>query len=82
MVYKKYPYPLVKVKWFDAETNSGWESKNEKKPTVPLITTVGFLIVKTKKLVLIASTVSKDLCHNSRIKIPRGMVKSLTVLRK
>lgn len=81
-VSKKYPYPLVKLEWIDAETDHGWESADEKNPTVPLVTTVGFLIKDTEELVSIASTVGDDRSHNSRINIPKGMVKTMTVLRK
>lgn len=79
---KKLPYPLVKVEWLDAETTFGWESEGENKPTVPVVTTVGFLIVDTEELISIASTIGQDKTHNSRINIPKGMVKSFFVLRK
>lgn len=79
---KKYPYPLVKMEWIDAETTLGWESEGENKPTVPLVVTVGFLVFETDDLVSIASTVGDDRSHNSRINIPKGMIKARTVLRK
>lgn len=78
---KKYPYPLVEVYWTDAETDSGWEHPGEKNPTVPLVVTVGFLVNETDQLVSIASTTGEDRAHNSRIQIPKGMIKEMRILK-
>lgn len=82
VVSKKLPYPLVRVDWIDAETSQGWEHPDEEKPTVPEVVTVGFLIKESEDVILIASTIGHDRSHNSRISIPRGMVKNITVLKK
>lgn len=79
---KKLPFPLVRVDWIDAETSQGWEHLDEEKPTVPEVVTVGFLIKETEDVLLVASTIGHDRSHNSRIGIPKGMVKGVTVLKK
>lgn len=78
----KQPFPIVQVIWTDAETSQGWEHMDEEKPTVPEVVTVGFLVKESDSVVLVASTIGHDRSHNSRISIPKGMIKSVTVLRK
>jgi len=75
-------YPLVQVEWLDAQTSHGWEAEGEVDQEVPLVTTVGFLIIENEHLLCLASTVGKDRSHNSRITIPVGMVKTKKILRK
>ena len=75
-------YSLVQVEWLDAQTSHGWEAQDEVEQTVPLVTTVGFLIVENEDLICLASTVGKDRSHNSRITIPVGMIKTKKTLRK
>lgn len=75
-----YPYPLVRVLWVDAATSHGWESKDEREQTVPLVTTIGFLIHENEHLICVASTIGDSGDHNARISIPIGMVKEKTIL--
>lgn len=82
-VATKYPYPLVEVLWIDAETDGdGWLSPDEKTPVAPEVITVGFLVYDKDDIIQIASTIAVDKSHNSRIIIPKGMVKSMKVLKK
>lgn len=81
---KKYKYPLVEVEWIDAETEHGWEEV-EFPTELPIVTTIGFLIKEGKdkndnEYLLIASTYS-DGQTNGRFKVPKGMVKKITILK-
>ena len=76
----KYKHPLVEIIWVDAETTHGWEESNEADITLPLATTVGFLIRETDDGYLVASTYS-DTSSNARIKIPKGMCKTYKVIK-
>ena len=73
-----YRFPLVEIKWDDAETSDGWdEPPLELKEAIAI--TVGFLVRETDKHLLIASTYDPN--HtNGRIQIPVGMVISKKVL--
>lgn len=71
-------YQLVEIKWLDAETSHGWEEDVDAS-NVP-VTTVGFLVYKDERNVVIASTVS-DKQHNSRIKIPKGMIRKMRPIK-
>jgi hypothetical protein len=82
---EKWPYDLVECIWDDAESFTGWEIGSQINPKDSLCTTIGFLLKKTKKHLVIASTVSWDdgveeHTSNNRIQIPVGMVKRLTIL--
>jgi len=81
MAKPKYPFPLVEVKWLDAQTSHGWEDKDEIDSEVPVVTTIGFLLKETEDSVVIASTIGQDKTHNSRILIPIGMIKEKRIFR-
>ncbi len=75
------PYDIVAVVWDDAEVDSGWDKVGEPKESLAL--TVGFLIKKTRKhLVIAGSITSGEYNTNQRIQIPRGMVKELIVIKE
>lgn len=77
----KQCYPLVEVWWDDASPlDGGWDDKIEH--AVEMVMSVGFLLEKTKTRIVLAMDIDKDAFHNGRAQIPRGMVKSLKVLRK
>lgn len=83
---KKNPFkhPLVLVTWVDAETDHGWEGVEETDMTLPIATTVGFLIKEGSDkngndYYLLASTYS-DTSTNGRFKIPKQMVKEIRML--
>lgn len=80
MLHKKIAeYPLVAIEWDDAETDVGWQNREDHvEPTDKLAYTVGYLIKKTANHIVIASTVGMDGSTNNRIQIPYGMVKKLT----
>lgn len=82
---KSWPYDLVEIVWVDASGDTGWKAESEIKEETTTVTTVGFLIRKTKKHYLIGASIffeeSDDEHHfGDRNHIPRGMVKSITVL--
>ena len=76
----KYKYPLVEILWIDAETGHGWEEETEIDVVLPPATTIGFLLKETEDALIIASTISGS-SSNSRIKIPKGMTKSVVTLK-
>jgi hypothetical protein len=75
-------FDMVEVIWNDAsELTSGWTDEIEKdEPALAL--SVGFLVRETKEHIIIAQDIDQQGHHNGRSQIPRGMVKSLKVLRK
>ncbi len=77
----KYPYPLVRIQWYDAESSHGWEEDTALTTDNPLVTTVGFLIKDDEKSVIVASTIDPTNRHtNARLKIPKGMIESVVNL--
>lgn len=77
----KYPFPLVEVRWTDAQTGHGWEEETESELDCPEVITVGFLILRNDKGVRVASTVGTDKTNNSRIDIPNKMIISIKELK-
>lgn len=79
-----WPYPLVEVVWDDAANDNGWEIASEVEMGEELVMTVGFLIKKTRKHILLAASLSKagegEYHTNTRQQIPCGMIKSMRVL--
>lgn len=74
-------YPLVEVVWEDAAAvDAGWARQIVVKPI--LIRSVGFLVLCDKKHVVLAMDVCPDGEHNGRSQIPKGMVRSMRVLRR
>ena len=75
-------YDMVEVIWDDAAgLRHGWEDTVEKlEPQIVL--SVGFLIRETPDHIIIAQDTDSDGQHNGRSQIPRGMIKSIKVLRK
>ena len=73
-------HPLVKCVWNDASSDENeWKEDSELDDGDELVTTVGFLVRKTKNFIWIASSVYEGY-NNSRTKIPKGMIKELTTL--
>jgi len=76
----KAPFPVVEVIWEDAASDvQGWESEAE--VSIDIVMTIGFLIAESPAGLLIASTACEEKTHNSRMTIPRTMVKSMKYLR-
>ncbi|RJO72876.1 MAG: hypothetical protein C4523_02575 [Myxococcales bacterium] len=63
---------IVRITWHDAEADAEW-AKADDPVTVPECETVGFLVKKTRKEIVIAHTRSGD-DVNGRFSIPRGCV--------
>lgn len=72
----KYPFPLVEVKWRDAQTSHGWDHIDDVELEVPVVTTVGFLVKEDENAIMVASSVGDDKHTNARMLIPIGMVVS------
>lgn len=80
-----WPYDLVEIVWLDASGDTGWRAESDIKESHTLVSTIGFVIRKTRKHYLMGSSVFWDEEgeeHNfgDRNHIPRGMVKSVLVL--
>lgn len=75
-------FDMVEVVWNDAAAlTDGWTAEIEKdEPQLAL--SVGFLIRDTKEHIIIAQDLDAAGHHNGRSQIPKGMVKSMKVLRK
>ena len=75
-------YPLVEIKWDDTCNNSSWTSIPDlKNHHVVNCVTIGRLISKTAKEYKITATVASDGDILGYQLIPRGMVKSIKVIR-
>ena len=81
MKLEESPFDLVCVTWDDAEVDSGWDKVAE--PKEALVLTVGFMMKKTKKHIVIAASITAgEYNTNQRIQIPMGMVKKIDVLKE
>jgi hypothetical protein len=71
---------LVLVEWIDAcHAPSGWQFGDSPQVDFEPVFSVGFLIEKQKKGILLAQTWFPEDCANI-IAIPRGMITKITVL--
>ena len=80
-------YPLVCVEWDDAYVTTQWVDPEELEETHAWTLTVGWLLSDTStQLVLTAAIASPDSDVSNhmaaRITLPRGMVRSIRVLRE
>lgn len=81
MKLEEVPFDLVSVVWDDAEADTGWDKVST--PKEALVLTVGFLIKKTRKHIVIAGSVTTgEFNTNQRMQIPRAMIQSIEVLKK
>lgn len=78
-----YKYDLVEVRWDDAHGDAGWQDIS-KKPLEPMIAiSIGFLVKDEPEYILIADSYfeNEPTYIGGTNQVPRGMVKSITVLR-
>ncbi len=74
-------YPIVCVHWLDSYVRDDWQTPSEAKEQVPShCMTVGFLIIKSKEKVIIASGKSEGGNLSSTWAIPRACVKKIQYL--
>lgn len=79
----KWPFDFVEIVWLDASGDTGWKAESEIIEKHTVITSLAFLIRKTKAHYLIGASIGcEDGEHyfGDRNHIPRGMVKSIRVL--
>jgi hypothetical protein len=81
---KPIPYDLVRIVWLDASGDTGFKPVSEIKEERTKVTTVGFLIHKTRDHYLTGGSVFRETdgeyYFGDRNHIPRAMVKELTVI--
>jgi hypothetical protein len=86
MKKQKFKYDLIACLWDDAHSDSAWKELSEVKLEECIVVTVGFLINEDADRILIADSyvAEKDhiLCISGTTQVPRGMIKSLEVIRK
>ncbi len=71
---------IVKVHWEDSKSNECWEFHGDMRDSQPVLcTSVGFLIAKTRKAVVLCLSDSKNQT-GQHITIPRSCVKEITKL--
>jgi len=68
---------IVKITWVDSSSfNYGWTERDDL-PNAPLgITTVGFLVKKTRDYYMISHSIGLSDCYNPYI-IPKGCVEKI-----
>jgi len=75
-------YPLAEIIWNDASgLRHGWLYKADKLEP-QLVLSVGFIIEEDEDHVVYASDTDSEGAHNGRTQIPKGMIKSMRILRK
>lgn len=76
-------HDLVLITWDDAgELALGWVQDSEIVPKELLAYSVGFLVKKTPKHVVLASTVGEPSANTNQFQIPRKMIKSIEIITK
>ena len=68
---------LVEVKWVDSAFNQGWRLKYDSDTSISECKTVGYLIKKNKKQLVIAMNVNDDGGYGEAMAIPIECVKSI-----
>jgi len=76
-------HDLVLVTWDDAaELNLGWQDESDVVAKPMLVRTVGFVVRKTPRHIIVASTVG-DLIHcHAQFQIPRKMIVTIEIIGK
>lgn len=78
-----HKHDLVLITWDDAgELALGWVQDSEIVPKELLAYSVGFLVKKTPKHVVLASTVGEPSANTNQFQIPRKMIKSIEIIVK
>lgn len=74
-------YPFVCVKWYDAESTNEWVDIEETDWSLPLISTVGHLILEDESHVVVALSVDyrNNNCSDA-ISIPNAWIEDLVFL--
>jgi len=79
----KLRHDLVLVTWDDAaELNLGWMEESEVVAKPMLVRTVGFVIRKTSKHIIVASTIGDHAHCHAQFQIPRAMVVTIETIGK
>jgi len=74
--------PIVLVTWDDAATlDLGW-SKENPVPEPHIMFSVGFLLTETNDHIVLAMDTDIGLGHNGQGQIPKGMIRSMKILKK
>lgn len=77
---KVRPYPIVEVKWHDAFVNPRWMTATQgisNGESTETVLSVGYLVKKSKKVVILASGAGESGDFSSWHSIPMGMVKKI-----
>lgn len=80
-----FPYDLVSIVWLDASGETDFKAESDIKEDHTVVTSIAFLLRKTKKHYLTGASFywnEEDQQYHvgDRNHIPRGMVRSITVL--
>jgi hypothetical protein len=76
---------VVSVKWVDASARSTWHDKEGVRDfsnTEYLVETIGFLSVVSRRALIVAGSLASTGDQGELMRIPRGMVQRITVLRR
>ena len=75
---------IVKVTWIDTASNQEWKSAEATKKwgnEAMIIESIGFLIDKNKKHVVLSGMIASDGDSGIQQRIPRGCVKKITYIK-
>lgn len=71
-------HKIIRISWIDASTNSGWRSAD--KDETDEIESVGILVHKDKKAVVLSTSVSRWGHYLDQLSIPTTAIKKLRYL--
>ena len=73
---------LLMVTWQDAISDGGWTPKKEVKEMLPLILSVGWLVRKTRQVVILHADAGRDdEDTNRRVEIPRSLIREIVEIQ-
>ena len=77
----KLRHDLVLITWDDAaELNLGWMDEAEVEARPMVVRTVGFVIRKTRRHIIVASTIGDHAHCHAQFQIPRQMVQTMQTI--
>ena len=80
-VHAAFKYPIVCIEWIDAATDHGWEEISDSDFSPTIAVSVGFMIKEDDTTIVLASSYTGT-ASNNRLQIPKGMIKTMKVLKK
>jgi hypothetical protein len=75
------PKALVLIEWEDAAHQDGWQGGFDVCTDPVKVSSIGFIMAKTKTQIVLAMSVASDNCAHT-LQIPRAMIKKIYMLKR